>query len=43
MKREYTAPEAEIEMFRMSSDIVCGLSNGGQEGGDNPIDVDDDF
>ncbi len=40
MKREYTAPEADIEKFIVEANVFCYVS--GNEPGDNPYD-DDDF
>ena len=37
MKKEYMNPEAEIEMFS-DLHVACGLSQGGNEGGDNEYD-----
>ena len=42
MKKEYTAPEAEIEKFTVRTDVFCTLSNGGNEGG-NTGEEDDNF
>ena len=40
MKREYTAPEAEIEKFILSTNEVFTTSSGFDDGGDTGEEVD---